>query len=1196
MKRTSVNQEELLVVEHLADRLANWLGDRDGFRHPPPWEPRQHVVLGVLPAQILAPPPAATDADRDENAEAEVAGQSIESSVRELLSADDTALPAMTLTFRVVGAKECISIAVDLDFALYVEEYATLNEQLEYVRHGIAEGPGAEPTGGLAGSQALEEPAAGAAASDTHAGAGGGRPAEGRKRQTSVGGAWRRLSLHVNGVVLNVPTTEEHVTVSDTIAHCIHSALDEHFAQPDAARPFTTRTRTIQIQDLVDEQRYRQALKEKEDSAFAPQYPTLQLTAFAQPLAGSYLVSLSLTNATLVPKRPFQDLSVYDCRMKLRPLTPATIENQRFELTPRDYRYMDDVSLVWGQGSACVAELLPSGELASTTLPRFYQPEVVPRTDHVPAPRWDELAADPDPILDSIETAMCNYLEEWNNFLRATTDDVRLESRRERNAFVSEIERFRVGRKAMRVDSRLAQAFRAANAVFADANAAKGYHQWHLFQIVYVVSQLPALAAREHRHDPDFVRELDFADVLWIPTGGGKTEAYLGLLVVALFYDRLRGKERGVTAWLKFPLRMLSVQQLARVLRVLVAAERYRTGQLNACGAPFELGYLIGSSNTPNRLRYSAGEWWHGFDAAKDTPTGFFDERRLVAECPYCGENKIGLDVDVASIRLKHVCRECGQTLPIYMSDEEIYRYMPSVLVGTVDKLTGFAFFGEFTQFTHGPRWSCPKHGGFSFREGGKCLVGEACSITSTEYVRQVPWHDPVPALIIQDEMHLLREELGVFDAHYEGLLVELQRSSLSAMPSKILAASATIEQYEDQLRQIYGRRPRSFPVPGFERTRGFYLAEKPNTRRLYIGVLPHYRRKADVAAILQTRLLQEVATLQDEGADGASQLRTLGHRVDDVLFNYETSLAYVNSKIHGDQISDEIGRLSDLWGDRGKDRISYRVLTGQVKIADLAEPISRIEQDTLLVPRAQRIRALIGTSVVSHGVDLERLNVLIMAGLPPSVADYIQATSRSGRVHAGLVVTVFDTFSRRERSAFTNFVSFHRFLDRMVEPVPVNKYAYFGADRTLPGIVLALLWDLCRDPRLNGPDEGIRRTRSLQPWWNRSGPMLRPILRQRLIATYRTTIAGLAESTLEDELVERVLNRWDNHELPAMQRFDHDSSTQLFRERVLSSFRDVDEQVDFSALPHTAEAYESLTGMGERIKRSADEVVGGRT
>jgi hypothetical protein len=372
-------------------------------------------------------------------------------------------------------------------------------------------------------------------------------------------------------------------------------------------------------------------------------------------------------------------------------------------------------------------------------------------------------------------------------------------------------------------------------------------------------------------------------------------------------------------------------------------------------------------------------------------------------------------------------------------------------------------------------------------------------------------------------------------------------------------------------------------------------MAEQPNTRRLYVGVLPHYRRKADVAAILQARLLQAVATLQDEVASQANPFaRSLSQPLEHLLFKYETSLGYVNSKIHGDQIADEIGRLSDLLEDRGTDQISYRVLTGQVKIADLAEPISRIEQDTLSVPRAHRIRALIGTSVVSHGVDLSRLNVLVMAGLPPSIADYIQATSRSGRAHPGLVVTVFDAFSRRERSAFTNFGSFHRFLDRMIEPVPVNKYAYFGADRTLPGIAISLLWDLCRDSQFDGPIEGIRRTRWLQPWWNARGAQLKPVLRDRLIRSYRTATPDLAERTLEDELIERVLDRWDNHELPAMQRFDHDRTTQLFRERVLSSFRDVDEPVDFSALPHAAEAYEALTGPTERTEPRADADAGG--
>src|SRR5438552_5239840 len=178
---------------------------------------------------------------------------------------------------------------------------------------------------------------------------------------------------------------------------------------------------------------------------------------------------------------------------------------------------------------------------------------------------------------------------------------------------------------------------------------------------------------------------------------------------------------------------------------------------------------------------------------------------------------------------------------------------------------------------------------------------------------------------------------------------------------------------------------------------------------------------------------------------------------------------------------------------------ICNRDLTGEVNVPELPEAIDHVTEDKLSTPRADRLRALIGTAVVSHGVDLERLNVLVMAGLPSTVADYIQATSRAGRVHTGLVVTVFDTFQRRERSAFVNFQSFHRFLDRMVEPVPVNKYAYFAVQRTLPGMAMALLWDLCRDPEFHGPEVGIRYTRHFLKWWNERKPQLNPVLTARI-------------------------------------------------------------------------------------------------
>lgn len=1149
-EQTSQQHAELELVGSLADEVKKLLTDRGGERHPPPWEPKQNVVVGVLRATVAPPPPVAdSDGEQDDYQPEEEDATS--ASVDDLLSGADETLPSIGMTFA-VESRSAITVTVRLEFAIYLQEYATLEETQAYVAHAAST------------EDAATDP------HDTAAASGGTR----RQRPVTVLGAWRRVPIVLEGLDLRIALDEDPTMLEQPLTEAVRSAIDEHFSRPTAARPFSSRTRTVSTEDLASPSAYESALRAKEDPNFVPVYPRVRLTGFAQPLDdGRSLVNVSVTNASILTEYPFQDLCLYDCRLSATVAPPAQVQMQRFELAPRDYRYRD-VSEVWGQGNACVVIRNASGELVAETLPTFHQPVVSHRTDHVKPARWSDLAADPAPVLNSIESAMRDYLHEWDVFIRDSDPDVADESSMERTLFSQEVERFGLGRRAMREDDRLALAFRLANKAFSRANAGKkDYDSWRLFQIVYLVSHLPDLAAREHPDDPDYRAELDFADVLWVPTGGGKTEAYLGLIVTALLYDRLRGKTKGVTAWLKFPLRMLSVQQLSRVLRILIEAEKIRSEELDSSGEPFELGYLVGGSNTPNSLTWPS-EWWPGFETAAAADGGSFDDRRLMAECPYCNEEAVGIEVDKDARRLLHRCRSCHEVLPLHMSDEEIYRHMPSILVGTVDKLTGLSWFGEFTQFSHGAKRRCPDHGYFTFGTAGRCLAGNDCSRRANEHTRQEGWYDPVPALIIQDEMHLLKEELGAFDAHFEGALAQIQSGAGIGLPAKILAASATIEQYEDQLRQVYGRKPRSFPTPGFERTRSFYAQETTDTRRVYLGVMPHYRRKADVTGMVQQHLVSHVAALQDTVRSSDGQLLPAL----EMLFNYELSLAYVNSKIHGDQIADDLRELVQRFDDRAQDHLEMRVLTGDVKVADLAEPISRIEKDTLATPRSQRIRALVGTSVVSHGVDLERLNTLIMAGLPPTVADYIQASSRSGRTHVGLVVTVFDAFSKRERSAFVNFISFHQFLDRMVAPVPVNKYAYFGADRTLPGIVMALLWDLALDPSLDGPRQGIRQTRWLQPWWNGYANQLKPLLAQRLERCYRTWVNGVNDRALEDELAARVQRRWEDYELPAMVRFNHDRTDQLFTLRVLSSFRDVDEKVGFTALPMSADAFEQLT------------------
>ncbi|UOY00285.1 helicase-related protein [Blastococcus sp. PRF04-17] len=1206
MDASSRNRREAAVVDWLIDRLAVALADRAGGRHAPPWEPKQHVLLGVLDPIRVQPAPVATgedaaggdpDADTSATAPAETA------------TTPTGEIPSLGLDFRVRAAGlDAITLDVDLAFALYLEEIATLDEQRRYLatEPATAAAEAASADGGAQATSAAEggagtevSAAAGDAGGESPAPPGDAgatpRPRRRRERKARLLGAWRRHDVTLEPLRIAVPLDGSVVTVDEPLVAAARPLIDAHYAGPTAMRPFTGKRNELPRAALADEATFAAAVQAALNTAWAPRYPDLEVTAFAQPLGDDeYLVSVAVRNRTELTERTLQDLSVYDCQLAVHPAGDTRIVPQRFALAPDDYR-LADLAEVYGRGTGCVAVTTDRGGIRSETLPTHVQHVVEPRDDHVRAPRWAELAEDPTAILASVQVAMEDYAEAFAQFVDAAAGQPHhAEALKGLEQFRDELRRFKLGRRAMVADPRLAESFRLANEVFRRANAGKPFDTWRLFQLVYIVTHLPALAARE-LDDLEMRRELDHVDVLWFPAGGGKTEAYLGLIIAALFYDRLRGKHAGVTSWLRFPLRMLSVQQLYRMLRVLVLAEELR--QEEGIGAadddPFALGYLVGSAGTPNSLRWERG-WWKGWEiesrrAEKGTFADDHSNDRLITRCPYCGQEKIILVLDVDAVRLVHQCTACDRALPLYMTDEEVYRYLPAVVISTVDKLTGYTWFGEYTSFSHGPAYRCPKHGYFSFPVAGTCLVGaELCPPGKGALPTARPVKDPVPALTVQDEMHLLKEELGAFSGHYEGLIAELQRGGPSGLPTKVLAASATIEQFEDQLRQIYGRIPRAFPAAGYERDRSFYIQTTPDVRRTFVGVLPHYRRKADVAAIVQSELLRAVTELEDD----SDPVATLGidptlwdapptrDSVLDLLFDYEVCLGYVNSKAHGSKLEEELRALSDALDNEGHGAVQRVVLTGQVSISDLAEAISRVQDEKPSLDRALRLRALVGTSVVSHGVDLDRLNVLVVAGMPTTAADYIQVTARSGRTHAGLVVTVYDTFSRREQSLFSNFASYHRFLDQMVTPVPVNKYAFFVADRTVPGIVLALLHDLARDPSLGAPTVGVRYAKDFQAWWNAHRTAIDQQIRDRLRRCYETPIVGVNDPGMERELADRALDRWANTEyhslgIPAQER----RTDGLFNLPPLSNFRDIDEPAQFGVWFPSRDAFEAVTG-----------------
>jgi hypothetical protein len=202
------------------------------------------------------------------------------------------------------------------------------------------------------------------------------------------------------------------------------------------------------------------------------------------------------------------------------------------------------------------------------------------------------------------------------------------------------------------------------------------------------------------------------------------------------------------------------------------------------------------------------------------------------------------------------------------------------------------------------------------------------------------------------------------------------------------------------------------------------------------------------------------------------------------------------------------------------------------------------------------------------------------MAGMPTTAADYIQVTARAGRTHAGLVVTVYDAFSRRERSLFSNFASYHTFLDQMVTPVPVNKYAFFVADRTVPGLVLALLHDLARDPDLRAPASGVRSAKDFQAWWRTNRVAIDAAIKDRLRRCYQTQIVGVNDPAMERELADRALERWSGTEYHSLSiPAEHRRTSDLFSLPPLTNFRDIDEPAEFQIGYRSRDAFAALTG-----------------
>lgn len=780
-----------------------------------------------------------------------------------------------------------------------------------------------------------------------------------------------------------------------------------------------------------------------------------------------------------------------------------------FRLKPEDYRLRDHDGLP-GYGVNCAVNQIDLTKFETNPFPTFQQHRVdAPTAESVgmpSPPHYKLLATDPLPILDGFVDAMNQYSAQWTSRIEGLVSADLTKERdaaiSDSHAFAAEIELIKDGIALLQTDKDLLQCFMWMNEAMGAAIHLQGkkFQGWHLFQLGFILTQIRSIYER-HAVEQNLQHSWEYADVLWFATGGGKTEAYLGIISMAMLYSRMRGREYGVTAWMRFPLRMLSVQQFQRLSYVLaqsnIIREREQLG-----GWPFTIGYYTGNG-TPNRISSSVDET-HFLPLM--TPEKL-QELRFISDCPYCGKiNSVQVRRDYATARISHSCtnKECWSNVTaesgirnqgirgeigIFVSDEECYRYLPSVLVGTVDKLAVIGHNHRFANFYGAARYYCPDHG---FSQKSVCehkrIVKEYDAFkandcgnntrTSKSKVTILPeMKDPGISLAIQDELHLLRESLGNFDAHYESLMSALQKSH-GGRPPKILAATATIKEFESHIHHLYLRKPRRFPSPGIKQGESFYarkaidlITGEALIRRSFAGILPIGRGNVAMQAVAEVSacFLDQVDTwctlLREQDEALMAVLGIDQSKANDVLDyiekNLNTDLIYANSKRN----ILEVQRFMDEKSAARENERSSILLDGNTRLDKILSAIHHVENK---LP-SDTCRTLVATSVVSHGVDIAELNFMVMAGWPKSTSEYIQASARSGRVHPGIVMCVLSSKQLFESGVFMNFNDMHMFLDKLVDSVPINRFAPNVLDRTLPGILSAVILNWGRQQSWGG-------------------------------------------------------------------------------------------------------------------------------
>lgn len=625
----------------------------------------------------------------------------------------------------------------------------------------------------------------------------------------------------------------------------------------------------------------------------------------------------------------------------------------------------------------------------------------------------------------------------------------------------------------------------------------EGKGLWRPFQLAFILMNIEGIL------DPTTV-DRNTVDLIWFPTGGGKTEAYLGLTALAIFVRRLRDRsDAGTSVLMRYTLRLLTTQQFQRAASLICACELIRKESQALLGNErISIGLWVGGGVTPNENATAVKAHTKLLNEGKSNPF-------VVLTCPWCGVEmgpvKVGNAYRTPGYRRDHgrvlfrcedpTCSFHGpEGLPLYVVDEDIYAVRPTLLIGTVDKfamlpwvLRARRLFGLDSQTKISP-----------------------------------------PDLIIQDELHLISGALGSMVGHYEVTLDALCRRDIgaSSIPAKIIASTATICRASEQVRSLYARSVFLFPPQGLRAGDSFFAEEASDVPgRLYVGVFASALSSHVTAQVrVLSALLQAVKCAPQGAAADLDPYWTLM-----VYFNSLRELGHAATMIRADireylnAVWDRLGIRKPQVGSSDPDlrRFINRdlELTSRIQSSEITEVLQNLFEgysaklDGEGKSSNRAVDVCLATNMIQVGLDVPRLGLMSVIGQPKTTAEYIQATSRVGRDARGpgLVVTTYNTAKPRDRSHYERFRSYHQSIYRWVEPTSVTPFAVPVRERALHAqiVTLARYWDSRMAERPKPPPDN------------------QLVERIRKMLSERVAVVDQGEASHTNAMVDEIIERW---------------------------------------------------------------------